>query len=81
MKHTPGPWKIVTERGGVTYIKQGERYLSTLQIDPDCCTECSRYLRLIAAAPEMAKLLQIAADNGDVAVRARALLARIDGGE
>lgn len=96
-KHTPGPWKAgTTAHSGATLITQISAGTSTAGefcsvLPNDCGPKDAAHerrhvanARLIAAAPEMADLLQRVAGlfrdtDAPLGVDARALLARIRG--
>ena len=79
--HTPGPWQLVQERDYLN-IQETETNLIVAQF----CSVSEANARLIAASPEMYQLLErVSQGNGydslSLAMDARRVLAKVEGGE
>jgi len=84
IKHTPGPWRVdPAYRYEVLTADNRFRILLTTQGSGAYGEEWAANARLIAAAPEMRALLEVAAHPHapGLAQLAQQLLARIDGAE
>jgi hypothetical protein len=75
-KHTPGPWELTTEEGGMGDCRviraNGEPLMCDTQYYP-WCPESDADWRLIAAAPDLLEALKAVTTAGDVVAYGAAL--------
>lgn len=57
-EHTPLPWSVNREAGGVTYIMAGDSYLATMGYVSNSDEELAANARLMAATPDLLEALK-----------------------
>lgn len=62
--HTPGPWKVEEDFGGIVGVTAADGDLNICQMsDAECAADVMADARLIAASPKLLAALQLVLDH------------------